>query len=86
MRHIDTFGVKTRKEHKCVGCNRKFPEGTKMEINIYVMDDEIRNDYWCKTCSKYVDRYLIGDFKFMPGELKEGEGWKEIRKEIEEVN
>jgi hypothetical protein len=52
-----------------------------MEVNKYVMDDEIKNDYWCKTCQKYADKYMRGEFEFLPGELKEGEGREEIRKE-----
>jgi len=81
MRHIDNKKVKTKKEHKCVGCNHKFPLGTEMEVNKYVMDDEIKNDYWCKTCQKYADKYMRGEFEFLPGELKEGEGREKIRKE-----
>jgi len=82
MRHINTKKVKTRKEHICIGCSRKFPKGTKMQINTYESDG-IKSDYWCKTCQKNFDKYMLSDDLFLPGELKEGEGWEEIRKEIE---
>jgi hypothetical protein len=83
LRHIEEFKVKTRKGHRCVGCGRRLPSGTEMKINKYVMEDEIRNDYWCKTCQKYADKYMQGEYEFLPGEFKSGEGWEKIRKEVE---
>ena len=80
MRHIDTQKVKTRKNHTCVGCNREFTSGTEMEINKYVMEDEIRSDYWCKTCSEYASKYMKGEFEFMLGEFKDKEGWGKVKK------
>ncbi len=83
MRTISTKEVKTRKEHRCVGCNREFPKGTKMKVHTFDYDG-IDTDYWCKTCDVYANRYWNNGEMFLPGELKEGRDWEKVRKEIEE--
>jgi predicted SprT family Zn-dependent metalloprotease len=41
--------VKTRKIHKCWGCAKEFPIGTKMHRQT-TKDNDIRTDYWCGKC------------------------------------
>ncbi len=44
--------VKTRKPHKCFGCQYKFPSGTRMHTSTCVAD-YIYTLYFCKTCEKH---------------------------------
>ena len=84
---IKTKKVKTRKEHKCWGCGRKFEKGTEMQTVVWVEDGRISTHYWCDTCVKYWGEYMDFDDRIDIGELKHMEGWDELKKELEgEVN
>lgn len=61
--------VITRKPHRCFGCAREFPKGTKMEKSC-VIDDIIRTDYLCMTCVDISSKLESGDM-FCYGDLKE---------------
>ena len=88
MQIISSKKVKTRKEHICVGCNRKFPKKSKLTVNKFADYGEISSAYWCNVCIKYFDRYMEENDFFLEGELKsEGkENWEETRKEVEYNN
>lgn len=61
--------VKTRKDHVCFGCGRKFPSGTSMERSC-VIDDRPWTCYLCPTCQKIAASMKYGD-EFGFGELRE---------------
>ena len=42
--------VKTRKEHRCFSCYRKFPIGTLLFRWSSVYDSQVNNGYTCETC------------------------------------
>jgi hypothetical protein len=46
--------VKTRKEHSCWGCKRKFPKGTMMNLIKNAGEGIVFNSYWCEICDKYL--------------------------------
>ena len=46
--------VKTKKEHHCEGCTKKFIKGSEL-FSISVVDSgEFFNYYLCKDCDKYL--------------------------------
>lgn len=49
MEFIRNEIVKTNKLHKCWGCAKEFPAGTKMHRQT-TKDNDIRTDYWCCGC------------------------------------
>jgi len=78
--------VKTRKDHRCWGCARKFEKGTKMDSITSVDGGEISTDYWCSTCVKYWNEKMqdgevisLGDLRYEDPEI-----WEEIKIEVEE--
>ena len=68
VRGID---VTTRKPHRCFGCSREFPAGTKMEYRIWI-DDRWMHEYFCGTCLE-VEKELtkMGDLEYCRGDLRE---------------
>ena len=78
--------VKTRKEHRCVGCARKMPKGSNMQSVTSSNDGKILRDYWCNTCQTYWNKYMRYEDEVGYGELKseDYEGWEEIRKKVED--
>lgn len=52
---ISTKIVKTKKDHFCFGCGRKFESGTEMRRSV-VVDYNIWNFYLCKTCQTVLER------------------------------
>lgn len=46
--------VKTRKEHRCWGCTKRFPIGATL-LNVVGKDDEIMSVYWCGSCQKLTE-------------------------------
>jgi hypothetical protein len=87
MSVIDSKKVKTRKEHHCCGCSRKFPKGSKLERVTGTDGDNISSVYWCDVCLKYWDKYMSYDDEIGFGELRseDRERWEEIRKSVESV-
>lgn len=87
MRIIESEKVKTRKEHECVGCLRKIPKGTKMNVVIFE-DGGIYHAYWRPVCQHILNETFFED-EFIPeGEIKNGdpEHWERIRREISGFN
>ena len=76
--------VKTRKPHKCWGCDEEHPKGSKMISSTYVDGGEIHSSYWCATCVKYMDKYWESDDECGEGDIKANdlEGWMEIKLNI----
>lgn len=60
--------VKTRTDHVCFGCGRKFERGTMMERSC-VFDGKPWTCYLCKSCQKasaklsWQDEYGFGDLR-----------------------
>ena len=49
---ISSKTVKTRKPHKCWGCCKEYPAGTKMEVVVSVDGGRIASVYWCDECKR----------------------------------
>jgi len=78
--------VVTRKPHRCWGCNRVLPGGTKMQRQV---DDEagtLHATYWCLTCVEVagIDESYYGDGCGL-GEVRENEPeeWEKVRAKME---
>ena len=82
---IRTNKVKTRKVHKCWGCERKFEKGTEMEVVVWVEDGEITNYYWCEVCGKYWREEMNDDDTVIVGEVRDMIGWEELRRKLEDA-
>ena len=52
MQELTSKIVKTRKPHKCWGCAKEYPAGTKMKYCESVDQGEFTNTYWCDSCEK----------------------------------
>ena len=52
---ISSKKVKTRKDHNCWGCTRKFPAGTEMQATACVDEGTVTTAYWCKECEEFMD-------------------------------
>lgn len=77
--------VKTRKEHHCFGCGRKFEAGSTLTMNKSVDDGEFSQTYWCQTCQTYWDKHMENGDEISFGELRSEdiEGWEKIRCSVE---
>lgn len=47
--------VKTRKDHRCFGCNDKFPKGSHLTRVTVRGDDGLQSSYWCAPCDAFWD-------------------------------
>jgi len=56
--------VKTRKPHRCWGCERRLPAGTAMFVIVTVDHGEIGRTYVCQTCEA-VYREVLSDYNDM---------------------
>ena len=67
--------VKTRKEHRCDACCRKFQKGTQMRTQVVVDSGQIGTYRTCPTCtellSKYPNEFMNCDNCFEPWCVKE---------------
>ncbi len=87
MNCIKSKQVKTRKPHRCWGCEREFPAGTIMQAITCVESGEpgdIHTSYWCPVCIAVVDEDWEED-GYSYGQIRDGDWiqWEEMRKEIE---
>lgn len=75
---------KTRKPHRCFGCGKEYPAGTKMVNAAYADEGSVDSCYWCATCLEYVRRYFEYDDEVFEHEIYENDpdGWEGIRKEL----
>lgn len=71
---ISTATVKTRKPHRCWGCTKLYPVGTKMDRIVSKDAGEIGTAYWCDECNKTLqtDEFWRGEDCFMYGALGDG--------------
>lgn len=86
---ISQVMVKTRKEHRCWGCGRTFPKGTKLERLTNVDGGEITTTYWCDTCRQYWTLFLNHDDEGINmGDLRaeDPKEWERLRREIEDLS
>ena len=61
--------VKTRAEHVCHGCGRKFPKGTSMNSAACKFDGVVVRKYFCEGCHHTMVTKTIAIAKFWYGEL-----------------
>ena len=64
--------VKISKQHRCVGCCREFPKGTKMKFEVWADGGTAYNGYLCETCQAVIEEnaYINGGwFEYSDGEL-----------------
>ena len=54
---LENKKVKTRKDHLCFACHRKFPKGTEMSRQVNVSYGEIYQVYWCETCDEILQNH-----------------------------
>lgn len=67
---LDSRLVKTRKPHKCFGCDRTFPAGTIMELSTVADDTEFFSSYLCDTCQEIARDFEDGE-EFCSGNLRD---------------
>lgn len=81
---IKSKQVKTRKEHSCFGCGRKFPKGSKLTASTSSDFDGIQTTYWCNVCLEYWSRYMETNDEIMFGELRSEDknGWEKVKEDV----
>lgn len=75
--------VVTRKEHRCFGCGRKFPKGSKMLFSVYADCGTAYNSYLCETCEEITDQFASENHGYV--EFSEGD-FSDIALEYEQEN
>ena len=77
---------KTRKHHKCWGCNKTYPPGTLMANAAYTDAGTVFSCYWCSTCEEYMHRYFESGDECGQGEIYDNdpEGWEALKTELEQ--
>ena len=61
--------VRTRKEHQCYSCFRKFEPKTKMNYWAGIYEGDFGSVYWCETCDKIMQ--LDEEFEYPEGFVHE---------------
>lgn len=62
--------VKTRKPHKCYGCQKEFPPQSQMRLITAIGDDKPQVAYYCQHCDNYSKNWTIDDWEStMPGDI-----------------
>ncbi len=51
---IQSKKVETRKEHRCLGCERDYPKGSQMEIVSGMFEGDFFRYYLCKPCDRFI--------------------------------
>lgn len=76
--------VKTRKPHRCWGCNHEYPAGSTMVSAAYADGGTAVSAYWCPVCQEYMHRYSRYGEEACQGEIysNDPEAWQKIREEI----
>jgi len=79
--------VKTRKTHRCWGCNRMFPAGAHMRsLTQADSSDGIITTHWCKACIEHGKTFDWPDEGIAEGgflDYDAGE-WEKTRQRVEE--
>lgn len=67
---LSSAEVKTQKPHKCWGCCKEYPAGTKMQRVAWKDMGELKTFYWCDDCLQYISDkdYPLGE-GFEEGEI-----------------
>jgi hypothetical protein len=55
--------VTTRKKHRCFSCCRLFPEGTKLNYYVGIVEGDFSAVYSCNTCAKLMNIYA-GEYDY----------------------
>lgn len=76
---------KTRKAHRCWGCHKVYPSGSKLVNAAYADGGSVFDCYWCPTCEEYMNRHFEYGDEIGEGEIYENdpEGWEQIKAETE---
>ncbi len=77
--------VTTRKKHKCWGCAKEYPKGSRLGVINSVDQGQFHVGYWCEICREYWDKYMSGGDEIYVGELKDQdpEAWHRIKQALE---
>jgi len=82
-----TKTVITRKAHRCHGCARWYPKGSKLDVVTSVDGDGWGRAYWCDVCTKVItdSPYYEPDETFLFGAVRtnDQETWNAARLEVE---
>ena len=73
--------VSIRKDHRCAGCNVKYPIGTSMHYTAGKMDGDFCAAYWCKPCDAFLNTrepYEVED-GIAPGDVYEWDDYQQFR-------
>lgn len=75
----------TRKPHRCFGCGKVYPAGSKMIHAAYTDGGRADSCYWCETCNEYMNRFFEYGDEVGPGEIYDNdpEGWDALKAEME---
>lgn len=76
--------VKTRKDHKCFGCERIIPAGSVIEDSVCVEDGEIYHVRMCEVCKFIAAKFQKSGDEWYRGDLAEQPYWNEAKQEMEE--
>lgn len=82
-KHIKTVTVTTRKEHKCFGCNKIIPIGTKQVVDTCEDEGRIYDVRLCPVCDMLSDEYEKHDDEWYQGDLGEEPYWSQARERLE---
>lgn len=82
METINSHMVITRKSHKCWGCAREFPKGSKLDRVTNVESGELTTVYFCPVCTEWFTE-TQDDEGVEFGSLCHDEDWIRIKRELE---
>jgi len=72
--------VTTRKEHRCFGCARQFPNGSQLKYTVSVDSGDFLASYWCPVCVEYMQRHMHHAEEIGMGDLNESGGdWEALK-------
>ena len=55
MTILKNRNVKTKREHQCFSCLRKFPPGTEMRYLVCTCENDFYTTHTCKICQEIMD-------------------------------
>lgn len=76
---------KTRKPHRCWGCHKVYPAGSRLVNAAYTDGGSVFDCFWCTVCEEYMRRHFRSGDECGEGEIyaNDPEGWEEIKLEQE---
>lgn len=76
--------VKTKKDHCCHGCGKKYPAGTQMVKNVSVDGGDFSSTYWCLICEEFMlDKWNDTDDGIGYGDIWDYDNYKLFRAAME---